>query len=75
MPGESAEVRQIPSKNDPSRHFLDGDPWSTQSRYRYVPPNRLQHLDLSDPGLECLLYLQFLITDDVEERELAMVAS
>jgi hypothetical protein len=41
-----------------------------------VPPKHLQHLDLSDPGLECLLYLQFLISDEVEVevRELAMAA-
>jgi hypothetical protein len=76
MPGDTAEVRQMSSVNDPTVYFIGGDAWSTQLRYRYVPPKHLQHLDLSDPGLECLLYLQFLISEEVgaEARELAMAA-
>jgi hypothetical protein len=55
---------------DPARFFVDAEPWSTQWQYRYVPPNQLTRLDVfSDHGLERLLYLQFLISDEVESGE------
>lgn len=67
---------EMPKYKDPSRLFQDGDPHLTQWRYRFVPTGQLRYLNLRcDSGLECLLYYQCLISDEVEARELAMAAS
>lgn len=39
-------------------------------RFRFVPPKHMNRVDIkSDHGLKRLLYLQFLVTDDVESGE------
>ena len=44
------------------------EPWNTTS-YRFVPVKYLHALNVSsDPGLATLLYLQMLISEEVESK-------
>jgi hypothetical protein len=66
-------IQQLSRQSDPTRHFEGGEPWHTEWHYRFVPPSRLQDLDVTaDHGLDYLLYFQFLISEEIEVREPAL---
>jgi hypothetical protein len=52
---------------DPACTFDGTEAWTPIRQYRFLPPCHLGGLDVSaDHGLESLIYLQTLISDEVE---------
>jgi len=66
MPQLELDAVELPPQSDPARHFDDAEPWTRVWRYRFVPPCHLHGLNVTaDPGLERLIYLQSLISDEI----------
>lgn len=62
---EPNDRREWAAEEDPARHFENGDPSTRVWRFRFVPPSHLQGLDIAaDRGLERLIYLETLISDE-----------
>ncbi len=58
---------ELPPQCDPARHFDDAEPWTRVWRCRFVPPRYLHGLSVTaDPGLERLIHLQSLISEEIE---------
>jgi hypothetical protein len=61
------QAAELPPQCDPARHFEDSEPWNRVWRCRFVPLRHIHGLSVAaDPGLERLIHLQSLISDDLE---------
>jgi hypothetical protein len=67
MPHHGPDKDELPRDCDPARHYENAEPWTTRWQCRFIPPNQLGKLDVAaDRGLQGLLYLQTLISEEIE---------
>jgi hypothetical protein len=64
-PQSFADNRRPAAADDPLFLFVPAGPWHTEWKYRFLPPSSLAACSAQwDHGLDHLLYIQALLTED-----------